>query len=129
MKQQYEQRHLEPIVIEHSPPVTEPPGDARGILQTIGLRPGVAIAACVVDVMLFGIDTASLETALPFSAVAAAVLGWMTYRLQLDGGDSGNTAMAKGAFIGLITWIPIPITPLVAIPSGLAGLAARITRK
>lgn len=132
MKKQYEheQSNVEPIVIEQSPSVIPPEvGTGSGILQTIGLTPGVAIAAITVDLMLFALDTVSLEALLPFSMLAACVLGFVTYRLQLDFGDSRNTALAKGAFIALITAIPVPITPIVAVPSGIAGAIQKITRK
>jgi len=127
----YERSNSEPAVIEHTPPTIPPPtGDAGGgILQTIGLAPGTAIAAIGVDVLPSGGDLISLGALLPFSVLAAGGLGFFTYRMQRNWGDDHNTAIAKAVLIGLVTAIPVPITPILAAPAGIAGFLRNLTRK
>jgi hypothetical protein len=94
----------------------------RGFLQLVGLAPGAAVLAVGVDMLLFAEDVISLGLLVPLSVVAAGALGFCTYKLQRKWGDDHDAAIVKAVVIGLVTAIPVPVTPLLAGPAGLAGL-------
>lgn len=101
-----------------------------GLMQMFALEPKAAVLTVLVDVMVFTGDTASLETLLPLGIAIAAVLGFLVYKIQRkDGGDDHDTALIKGLIIGLLTAIPVPLSPFIAIPGGLIGIVKAITRK
>jgi hypothetical protein len=104
-----------PAVIEHNPP-------QRSFVQAIGLAPGTAVLAIGTDILLFGGDLVSMGLLVPFSLLAAAALGFVTYKLQRGWGDGHDAALVKAVVIALITAIPVPVTPLLAGPAGLVGL-------
>jgi hypothetical protein len=88
-----------------------------------------AILTVLADLMVFGVDTFSLETLLPLGVGIAAVLGFIVYKIQRKAGDDHDFALIKAMSIGLLTAIPVPLTPLVAVPGGLLGIVHSITRK
>jgi Na+-translocating ferredoxin:NAD+ oxidoreductase RnfD subunit len=95
-----------------------------------GLHIQAAKLAVLVDLMVFGIDTVSLETLAPLGVVVAAVLGFIVYRIQRKSyGDDHDTALTKALIIGLLTAIPVPLTPLIAIPAGIVGIVKAIRHK
>jgi len=105
----------QPISIVHQDP-------EKGFLQLVGLSPAVAALAIGTDMLLFAEDVISMGMLLPLSAIASGALGYCTYRMQRRWGDDHHGAMVKAVIIGLFTVIPVPITPIVAGPAGLAGL-------
>ncbi len=111
--------------------MTSPQGGAtRGLAQVFGLSPQAAFLAVLVDMLVFTGDTLSLETLLPLGIGIAAVLGLIVYRIQRHSyNDDHNTALTKALIVGLLTAIPVPITPFFAIPGGLLGIVRAITRK
>jgi len=120
-------------------PVTSgpPQGDAsrqsiasRGLAQMFGLDIRAAILAVLVDVMVFTGDAASLGALLPFSVCVAGALGFITYKIQRRWyGDDHDSALIKAMIIGVLTAIPVPLTPLIAIPTGMVGIVKAIRRK
>jgi chromate transport protein ChrA len=95
-----------------------------------GLHPRAAILTVLVDLMVFGGDTISLETLVPLGICVAAVLGVIVYRIQRKSyGDDHADALTKALVVGLLTAIPVPLTPLIAIPAGVIGVAHAVRRK
>src|SRR5580658_6533762 len=60
-----------------------PEQTSRGFGQTFGLDPKVAFLTLLVDGMVFGTDTFSMELLLPLGIGVAAVLGIIVYRAQI----------------------------------------------
>lgn len=102
---------------------------SRGLASAFGLDFRAALLTTIVDVMVFGLDTMSLETLLPVGVIIAAVLGFIVYRIQVESGDDKQRAMTKGMIIGLLTAIPAPLSPIVAVPAGLLGAVKKIGRR
>jgi chromate transport protein ChrA len=101
-----------------------------GLMQMFALQPKAAVLTVLVDAMVFSLDTASLEVLLPLGIAVAAVLGFIVYKIQRkEGGDDRDTALIKGVTIALLTAIPVPLSPFIAIPGGLIGIVKAITRK
>lgn len=101
-----------------------------GLLQTFGLDVRAAALTFVVDTLIFGSDTLSLGVMIPVGVVAAAVLGLIVYRIQRKWyGDDHDSALIKALSIGLLTALPVPITSVLAIPAGCAGVIKRLCRK
>jgi len=102
----------------------------RGLAQMFGLDTRAAILAVLVDLMVFAGDTFSLETLVPVGIAVAAGLGFIVYKLQRKyQNDDHDSALIKAMIVGLLTAIPVPLTPLVAIPGGIVGLASKFRRK
>jgi hypothetical protein len=103
---------------------------SKGLAQMFGLDIRAAILAVLVDLMVFTGDVASLGSLLPFSLCVAGALGFITYKIQRRWyGDDHDGALIKAMIIGLLTAIPVPLTPLIAIPSGMVGIVKAIRRK
>lgn len=101
-----------------------------GIIQTFGLDVRVAVLAVLVDVMAFSGDVVSAGLLYPVELFAAVVLTVITYKIQKHWyGDDHQSALIKALMIGLITAIPVPISPLFAGPAGFLGLVRAMTRK
>jgi len=102
----------------------------RGLTQMFGLHFSSAVLTIIVDLMVFGGDVISGGMLLPVGIVLAVVLGFIVYRIQRHMyGDDHNAALTKALIVGLLTAIPVPVTPFVAIPSGVIGLANAIGRR
>ena len=57
----------------------------------------------------------------------AAALGFIVYKIQRKWyNDDHDSAMIKALIVGLLTAIPVPLTPLVAIPAGIIGIVKAI---
>lgn len=103
---------------------------SRSLAAMFGLDIRAAILAIIVDLMVFGADTISFETLLPLGIFIAAVLGLIVYRIQVSNyGDTHEAALTKSLIVGLLTAIPVPLTPVVAIPGGLLGIVQAIRRR
>jgi hypothetical protein len=101
-----------------------------GLAQMFGLDIRAALLTVLVDLMVFAEDTISLETLLPLGILVAAVLGFIVYRIQRKWyNDDHDSALIKAMIIGLLTAIPVPLTPLIAIPGGVLGIVKAIRRK
>jgi hypothetical protein len=113
-------------------PQTELPqiAKSRGFAATYGLDPRAAGLMVLVDLMISGMDTMSLETLLPLGVAIATMLGFVIYRIQRGWyGDERDCAVTKALIVGLLTAIPVPITPLIAIPGGALGIVKVLRRR
>jgi hypothetical protein len=118
---------VQPIV-----PQTELPqiAKSRGFAATYGLDPRAAGLMVIVDLMISAMDTASFETLLPLGVAIATILGFVVYRIQRGWyGDEHDSAVTKGLIVGLLTAIPVPIAPLIAIPGGALGIVKALRRR
>ena len=103
---------------------------SRGLAQMFGLEIRAAVLAVLVDLMVFAGDTFSLETLVPLGIAAAAALGFIVYKIQRKWyNDDHDSALIKAMIVGLLTAIPVPITPLIAIPGGIVGIVKAVRRK
>ena len=103
---------------------------SRGLAQTFGLDIRAAILAVIIDLMVFGGEVLSLETLLPLGICVALVLAFIVYRMQRKWHqDDHDSALIKAMIIGLLTAIPVPLTPIIAVPGGLLGIVSSFRRK
>lgn len=101
----------------------------RSLMQLFGLHAASAALAVIVDLMVFGGDIVSAGLLIPVGIGAAIVLGVIVYRIQRHSYfDTHDTALTKALIIGLVTAIPVPLTPIIVIPSGLLGLVQMMSR-
>lgn len=113
-----------------SRPSAQAPAAVRRFGQLFGLDPRIAFLALVVDIMLNAGEIASMGLLLPVSVMAGAVLGYITYRAQVNWyGDDPESARIKAIILGLLTAIPTPLPELLYIPAGLVGLWNGVRRK
>jgi hypothetical protein len=102
---------------------------AHGLGQVFGLDPRAAILTVLVDLLLFGGDILSFGFLVVFGMFVAAALGWIVYRIQrFTYGDDHNAALTKAAIVALLTAIPVPLTPLIAVPGGIIGTLSLLKR-
>lgn len=102
---------------------------SQGLTRMFGLDARSAVLAVLVDLMVFAGDTFSLETLVPLGIAVAAVLGFIVYKIQRKANDDHDSALIKAMIIGLLTAIPVPLTPFVAVPGGIVGIVSAIRRK
>jgi hypothetical protein len=103
---------------------------SQGLAQAFGLDMRAAILTILVDLMVFGLDTVSFEILLPLGIVVAGVLGFIIYRIQTTWyGDGKDSALIKAMIIFLLTAIPAPLSPFVAVPGGIVGIVKAMRRK
>jgi len=107
-----------------------PVESSRGLCQMFGLDPRVALLTVIIDAMVFGADTFSMELLLPIGIGVAAVLGLIVYLAQKKWyGDDKESAVIKALIIFVLTAIPVPLGPFIAIPGGLIGIVKKISGK
>jgi hypothetical protein len=103
---------------------------SRGLTQMFGLDIRAAILTVIVDLMVFAGDTFSLEALLPLGIVVAGILGVIVYKIQVQWyKDDRESALIKAMIVSLLTAIPVPLSPLMAIPGGLIGMVRATRRK
>lgn len=103
---------------------------ARGLGQTFGILPSMALLTLVVDTMLFGAEAGSLGLSLPISCAAGGVLGVITFLAQRKWyGDDTESALIKGLILAFLTAIPTPLPALLYVPSGIVGFVHNLRRK
>jgi hypothetical protein len=102
----------------------------RNLASCFGLDYRAAVLTIVVDLLVFGIDTLSMETLLPVGAALATVLGLVVYQIQIHyGKDERRAALIKSMIVGILTFVPMPITPLFSLPACIVGLFPRAERR
>jgi hypothetical protein len=95
-----------------------------------GLDPRIAFLALIVDMMLNASDLISMGLLLPVSIMAGVVMGYVTYRAQINWyGDDPESAKIKALVLGLLTAIPTPLPEILYIPAGVIGLLRGFWRK
>jgi hypothetical protein len=102
-------------------PVLPQPAAVKNLSHLLGLDMRAALLAILVDLLVFSIDTLSMEMLLPLGAVLAAALGLVVYHIQRQH-DSHRSALIKAIAIGILTFIPVPITPIFSLPAAILGL-------
>jgi hypothetical protein len=106
------------------------PAAVHGLLGTFGLDPRVALLTVLVDLMANSATIVSAGLLYEVELGAAVVLAFITYKAQRAWyGDGHDSALIKALIVGLLTAIPVPITPLFAVPGGLIGLLGLFRRK
>jgi hypothetical protein len=100
---------------------------AKGLSQVFGLDPRIAFLTFVVDTMLFGGELLTAGVLIPVGVAAGIVLGFITFRAQMKWfGDERESALIKGAIVGLLTAIPTPLPAVLSIAAGLFGLVHNV---
>jgi hypothetical protein len=103
---------------------------SRGLAQTFGLDIRAAILVTLVDLMLFGVDILSVGAFIVMGLLVAAGLGVIVYKIQRQWyGDDHESSLIKAMIVGLLTAIPVPLTPLVAVPCGMVGMFQMVRRR
>jgi hypothetical protein len=117
----------------HVPPATvapTPPAPARGFAATFGLDPRVALLTVIVDLLANSATIVSAGLLYEVELGAAVVLTFIAYKAQRAWyGDDRDSALIKALVVGLLTAIPVPITPLFALPGGALGLLRLLRRR
>lgn len=109
---------------------TRPRSSPSPFVRLFGLDPRIAILTLIVDMMLNAGDLATFGLLLPVSIAAGIVLGYITYKAQINWyGDDQESARIKAFAIGLLTAIPTPLPELLYIPAGLIGLFQSLKRR
>ena len=98
----------------------------HNLASLFGLDYRAALLTILVDLLVFGIDTLSMETLLPLGAILAAALGLVVYQIQIHHGkDARRPALIKSMIVAILTFAPVPITPLFSVPAGIVSLFQR----
>ena len=119
-----------PIPGKRSVAISPQTAAASGLAQTFGLDFRAAILTVIVDLMLFGGDLVSVGMLIPFALAVAAVHGFIVYRIQRKWyGDDHESALIKALIIAMLTAIPAPLSPIIAVPGGILGIVKAIRRK
>ncbi|HTX37795.1 MAG TPA: zinc ribbon domain-containing protein [Bryobacteraceae bacterium] len=114
----------------YQPSRVQPPVSGKGFSQVYGLDPRVAFLTLVIDLMLNAGDIATMGLLVPFSIAAGIVLGYVSYKAQMNWyGDDHESAKIKAIILGLLTAIPTPLPAILYIPSGVLGLYHSFRRK
>ncbi|RME89947.1 MAG: hypothetical protein D6770_03480 [Anaerolineae bacterium] len=90
--------------------------------QFFGLHPLVGFGMFAVDIMLFGLETSTLEVGWLISVPIAAALAIPSALIQkYSFNDNWGTAIGKGMLIGVLTAIPTPLPSVVPFIGGVLG--------
>ncbi len=105
------------------------PATARGFASAFGLDPRVALLTVLVDLLANSATIVSAGLLYEVELGAAVVLTVIAYKAQRAWyGDDHDSALIKALVIGLLTAIPVPISPLFALPGGALGLKRLLRR-
>ena len=100
------------------------------LMQFFALDVRAAILVVLVDLMVFGGDAMSFGLLIPLGIVVGGILGFIVYKIQmLWYHDEHDSALIKAMIVGLLTAIPVPLCPLIAIPGGIIGFVNMVRRK
>ena len=103
---------------------------SRGVAAMFGLDARAAVLVILVDLMVFGADVISVGALLPLSIAVSGVLGVIVYKIQTHWfGDDKTSALIKSLIVALLTAIPVPLSPLMALPGGLIGVVKAMKRR
>jgi hypothetical protein len=115
-------RHLDQPSTPDGPSSVRPPA-ARGFAASFGLDPRVALLTVLIDLMANSATIVSAGLLYEVELGAAVVLTFIAYKAQRAWyGDNRDSALIKALIVGLLTAIPVPISPLFALPGGAIGL-------
>jgi len=106
--------------------VSTPQHPARGMAQAMGIHPAIALFTLCIDLMSFGGEAGSFGLFLPFSALMAGAVGYVTYHGQQSWfGDSQQSAKTKAVMLAVLTFIPSPLPAVLYAPLGFVGMFRR----
>jgi hypothetical protein len=118
------------FLVSTPPPEVHASRRGKGFSQVYGLDPRVAFLTLIVDLMLNAGDIATMGLLVPFSIAAGIVLGYVSYKAQINWyGDDKESAKIKAIILGLLTAIPTPLPAILYIPSGFLGLLHNFRRR
>jgi hypothetical protein len=101
----------------------------RGFVAAFALDFRAALLMFMVDIMVFGGDAFTLGLLIPIGICVGAVLAFITYKIQIRyAEDDHDAALIKSVAVGLLTAIPTPVGPFLAVPAGIFGLVTRFKR-
>jgi hypothetical protein len=101
----------------------------RGFVDAFALNYRAALLMFMVDIMVFGGDAFTLGLLIPIGICVGAVLAFVTYKIQVRyAEDDHDAALIKAVAVGLLTAIPTPVGPFLAVPAGIFGLVKRFKR-
>lgn len=126
----FSSRRRNPTV--ETPPAqsTAHPVAAKGFVQTFGLDPRAAVLTVIVDLMANSATIISAGLLYEVELGAAFVLAFIVYKMQKNWyGDDHDSALIKALVVGLLTAIPAPLTPFIAVPGGAVGLLQLFRRR
>lgn len=104
------------------PKAAATPAHARGLCETYGLHPAVAITTLAVDSMAFGLEIGSLGALFAVSIACGLVIGGITYAIQKRWyGDSDEDAFLKSTILSFLTIIPTNLPLFIYLPAGALG--------
>lgn len=102
---------------------------ARGLTAMFGLDPRAAMLVTVVDLMLIAMDIVSGGVFILVGFLVAAYLGFLTYKIQRAWfRDDHESSLIKAMIVGLLMAIPVPLTPILALPCGIVGAVQMVRR-
>ncbi len=115
-------RHRDQPLTPDSPPSARPLA-TRGFAASFGLDPRVALLTVLVDLMANSATIVSAGLLYEVELGAAVALTFIAFKAQRAWyGDDRDSALIKALVVGLLTAIPVPISPLFALPGGAIGL-------
>jgi hypothetical protein len=95
----------------------------RRVSQILGLHPLVGFGIVAVDLMLFGVESATLPVSWLVTIPVALALAVPCVLIQkFNYGDHWGTAIGKGILVGLLTAIPTPLPSVVPFVGGVLGI-------
>jgi hypothetical protein len=101
----------------------------RGFVAAFALDFRAALLMFMIDIMVFGGDAFTLGLLIPIGICVGAILAFITYKIQIRyAEDDHDAALIKAVAVGLLTAIPTPIGPFLAVPAGIFGLLKRFKR-
>lgn len=99
---------------------------AQGLATRFGVHPAIALFTLCIDLMSFGGEVGSFGLFLPFSALMASAVGYVTYHGQQSWyGDSAESAKTKAVMLAVLTFIPSPLPSVLYAPLGIVGFFRR----
>ncbi|HWB99723.1 MAG TPA: hypothetical protein VG672_23610 [Bryobacteraceae bacterium] len=105
-------------------------GASASLVRMFGLDVRAAVLVTLVDLMVFGTDVFTAGAFIVMGIVIAAILGFIVYKIQRQWfGDEHESSLIKALIVGLLTAIPVPLTPLIAVPAGALGVFKLMQRK
>lgn len=98
----------------------------RGLAQSFGLHPAVALLTVIVDSMLFTGEVVTLGAGWLLSLLVSAVVGFLAFRAQVAWyGDDEESATIKAGILALLTAIPSALPSFIYLPMGFIGFFRR----
>jgi hypothetical protein len=103
---------------------------SKGLMQMFGLDPRAAALVTVVDLMMIMLDIVSGATFVVIGVGVAAYVAFLVYKMQRKFfGDDHDASLIKAMIVGLLMAIPVPLTPILSVFCGIAGVVQLVRRQ